>query len=399
MRFKPLEAGSDADHGRSLFGLAADLDTIDDSEALFEGDSQVAGHEVVSNGRVCATCHRGTSNRFSLPAPPLTDTIPLTDPLFVNITTDAGDDPDAFANLNDHGLVKYRINRFDPRRTPDDPYKQVFAWRKTPQLLNVGLNQGFLNDLRGRNLFETTRGAVFAHTQPTDDRFDDLFSLANGADMEAFMFGLFSDPQLAALRDPDDAMHDTLVDDPFYTVPIETWAQWRGQKVFEKNCFSCHNTPQTFSGLDNVEPQGNGDRPPNYPGWAPAVGRPYNIGIAEANLNDLRFTRYVGPGDYEPIVLTMADEDGTVVDYEVEFDIGLASTTGRTDDIGRFKVPQLRKLAANAPYFHDNSMDTIEEVVDYFDSHHYNHSHDGQRFPVHLSHHQKQDLIAFLYQL
>lgn len=399
VRFNPAQPGADADHGRALFGLAPDLDTEDTSEALFEGVSLAAGGKnIVSNGRSCFTCHRGISERFGLPAPPLTDHIALTDPLFTGIDADAGGDPDAFDNLNERGLIKYRVNRFDPRTSDGDPFKDVFAWRKSIQLLNVGLTHGFLNDLRGRNLFEAARGAVFSHTQNGDDRFDDLFPVQDGNDMEAFMFSQFTDPQLAALRDPNDPMYEVLVEDPFYTVPVSSKAEKRGKKVFEKYCFgACHNSPQIFAGLDNVEPHANGERPPDFPSWAPAVGKAYNVGVSERNAHNLRFSKWLGGDDYETIVIPLANEDGSVNNHEVEFDIGLAMTTGRSDDIGRFKVPQLRNLAANAPYFHDNSADTIEEVVDYFTSDDYNFSHDGHRFQIHLNEQQKEDLIAFLY--
>src|SRR6186997_1769844 len=56
----PQRIGSrgDVDRGRRAFGFADDGVPQDPSEALFEGTSTIAG-EVVSNGRTCATCHRG----------------------------------------------------------------------------------------------------------------------------------------------------------------------------------------------------------------------------------------------------------------------------------------------------------------------------------------------------
>jgi len=50
---------------------------------------------------------------------------------------------DALLNLGELGLVKIRPNRFDPRRDAEDPYHQVFGWRKSPKLWNIGLQQGF----------------------------------------------------------------------------------------------------------------------------------------------------------------------------------------------------------------------------------------------------------------
>ena len=148
----------------------------------------------------------------------------------------------------------------------------MFGWRKTPTLTNIGFAHGFLTDGRGRVMFETARGAVFGHTQGTDTRFDDLIRdrRSDFDDMEAFMFGIVSDPQLLALRDDTHPDHDALVDNPFSTVDLTADApsaallnkRKKGRKVFKKNCYrSCHNTPQVFNNLSNVEGIGNGDRP------------------------------------------------------------------------------------------------------------------------------------------
>lgn len=397
VRFHPIAPGSDAAHGRALFGLAEDLVTGDASEALFEGPSAAFGGPVVSNGRSCFTCHRGvTVSDLGLPVPPLSDTIPLDDPLFTGLHADAQGDPDGLFNMDELGLFKYRPNRFNPKAAADDPFKQVFGWRKSLPLVNLAFAHGFLNDLRGRVMFEVERGAIFSHTQESDQRFDDLFTPQQGDDITAFLFGQVSDPALLALRDPSDPMHEVLVDDPFYTVPVTTKAEKKGKKLFEKHCMDCHDTPNVFNNLANVEPRGNGERPDTSPPWAPAVARGFNVGVAEANVHNLRFTRDVGDGTFAPIVLPLAAEDGTLVPLEVEFDVGLAMTTGRVEDVGRFKVPQLRNLAAHPPYFHDNSAATIEEVVDYFCSDAYNDSADGHRYPIHLSGQQRQDLVAFL---
>lgn len=397
LRFNRVPPGTSADDGRAAFGVAADLVTQDDTAALFEGDSQVAGGTITSNGRVCFTCHRGSDLDFGMPAPPFSDTIALTDPLFTGLDADAQGDPDGLFNLDQLGLFKIRPNRFNPTRAADDPFRQVFGWRKSPQLTNIGLAHGFLTDARGRTMFETARGAAFSHTQAGDERFDDLFSQQQGDDIAAFLFGLASDPVLLALRDPTAPEHQALADDPFATVPIGSPAEHRGKKVFEKYCFgACHNTPNVFNSLENVEGVGSGGRPTSFAPQAPAIGRTYDVGISEANLHGLRFTRDDGDGTFSPIVLPLAAEDGTLVEYEVDIDVGLAATSGRLEDVGRFKVPALRNLAAHAPYMHDNSLETLEEVVDYFCSDEYNDSKDGQLYPIHLNAQKRADLVAFL---
>jgi hypothetical protein len=396
VRFTPLQPGADPVRGRQLFGLAADMETEDKTDALFEGFSVAANKTIVSNERTCFTCHRGLSARLGLPVPPLSASVPLTDALFTGLDGDAQGDPDGMFNLDQLGLIKYRPHRFDPRRPQSDPFKQVFFWRKSIILLNVGLTNGLLNDARLRAMFETDRGAVFSHTQDEDDRFDDLFTVEDGADMEAFQFAQFTDPVLAALRDPNDSMFQTLVEDPFYTVHVETHAQKRGKKVFEKYCMTCHNTPNVFNNVSNLEAFGNGERLSNNPPFAPSVARTFNVGVSERNKHNLRFTRDLGGGLFAPVVLPLVENDGTTVSHTVNFDIGLAAVTARVDDIGRFKVPQLRGVKDNAPYFHDNSALTLEEVVDYFNSSYYNNSKDGSKFPIHLNANERADLIEFL---
>jgi hypothetical protein len=396
VRFTPTQPGADAAHGRALFGLAADMETEDKSQALFQGFSQAFGGVVVGNQRTCFTCHRGLSAQLGLPPAPLSATIPLTDALFTGINADAQQDPDGMHNLDQLALVKYRPGRFNFTRPESDPFRKVFFWRKSVKLLNTGLTHGFLNDARARTMFETDRGAVFSHTQESDTRFDDLFSLQNGNDLEAFQFSNFTDPRLAALRDPQAPLHQTLIDQPFYTVDITTEAQKRGKDVFVQKCMVCHNTPNVFNNLSNAEVLGNGERSPKNPPLAPSIARTFNVGVSERNAHDLRFTEYVGNGQFAPIVLPLVKLDGTVVQHTVTFDVGLAGTTGRWEDLGRFKVPQLRNLASLAPYFHDNSAATIEDVVDYFSSDFYNNSRDGKLYPIHLNAQQRADLIAFL---
>lgn len=395
VRFLALQPNTDSDNGRAKFGIATDGVSEDPTDALFEGFSAAAGGQaIVSNGRSCFTCHR-PDDGLGLPVPPLSNTIPFTDPVFTGVDADAQGDPDGLSNIDDHALFKYRPNRFNPTRPQSDPYRKVFFWRKSPRLINVAFSHGFLNDGRGRNTFETARGAIFAHTQQGDERFDDLFDPADLRDMEAFMFEQVSDPVLNALRDPQDPMHNTLVNNPFATVDIQTFPQWLGSQVFKSKCMNCHSTPNVFNSLANTNPVGsrNTDTDPAFgPGQA---GEFFNIGVSEKNTHNLRFTEWTGSG-YAPIVLPMAAPNGDIVQHTVTFDIGLAATTARTADIGKFKVPQLRDLADNAPYFHDNSALTIEEALDHHLSAAYANSPGGQQYPIWMSPIQRHWLLQFL---
>lgn len=399
LRLDAIKPGSNADQGRALFGIAADLQTPDSSQAIISGHSVAFGGDVVVNGRTCFTCHRGKDVGFGLPTPPLSAKISLDDPLFTGIAADAGIDPTGFDNLDKLALIRYRPNRFNPARDESDPYRQVFAWRKSVRLVNVQFQHGLLTDGRARNILEADRGAFFTHTQSTDGRFDDLFTVQNFNDMEAFQFGLLSDPALAALRDPSNPSYTTLANDPFATVKLTTQEQIAGKQVFVKNCMACHNTPNVFNNISNVNPQGDDIRPVTDAAFAPAVGRNFDIGISQRNKHHLLFSVPNADGTRTTISLAMANEDGTTARVPVTFDLGLALTTARTADIARFKVPQLRGIKNAAPYFHDNSADTLEEVVDYFNSAAYNNSKDGRLYPVHLRDDDRAQLLAFLYAL
>ena len=71
-------------------------------------------------------------------------------------------------------LLFHRPTRFNPLLPETSAQRRVFFWRKTNRLLNTVFTFGLLNDGRMRELVETTRGALFTHTQNTDLRFDDI---------------------------------------------------------------------------------------------------------------------------------------------------------------------------------------------------------------------------------
>ncbi len=56
------------------------------------------------------------------------------------------------------------------------------------------------------------------------------------------------------------------------------------------------------------------------------------------------------------------------LDATFEADPGLAGVTGQALDSGRFRTPTLRNVALTAPYMHDGRMQTLEEVVDHYNS-------------------------------
>ncbi len=82
-------------------------------------------------------------------------------------------------------------------------------------------------------------------------------------------------------------------------------------------------------------------------------------------------------------LFTFQCNDGTIVKVS---DPGRAMISGKCADLGKFKGPILRGLAARAPYFHNGAAATLEEAITFYD----------QRFDLHLTAREKRDLLAFL---
>jgi cytochrome c peroxidase len=78
-------------------------------------------------------------------------------------------------------------------------------------------------------------------------------------------------------------------------------------------------------------------------------------------------------------------------------DAGRFIATKRDQDRGAFKTPTLRQVAGRAPYMHDGSIATLEEVVEHYDrGGNRNPNLDSELQPLGLSHDEKQALVAFL---
>jgi cytochrome c peroxidase len=67
-------------------------------------------------------------------------------------------------------------------------------------------------------------------------------------------------------------------------------------------------------------------------------------------------------------------------------DLGRALISGNCADIGKLRGPILRGLASRAPYFHNGSARTPDDVVNFYD----------QRFGLGFTAQQHNDLVAFL---
>lgn len=88
-------------------------------------------------------------------------------------------------------------------------------------------------------------------------------------------------------------------------------------------------------------------------------------------------------------------------DEKKYMDKGRFMVTKTSSDLGKFKVPGLRNVAVTAPYMHDGSFATLEDVIEYYS--------DPFKFvptpvnmdstllkPINFTQQEKDDLVAFL---
>jgi cytochrome c peroxidase len=94
---------------------------------------------------------------------------------------------------------------------------------------------------------------------------------------------------------------------------------------------------------------------------------------------------------WRPDLVATAPPQGTFADA------GRAVVTGKDPDRGAFKTPTVRDVALSAPYMHDGSLATLDDVVNFYDE-------GGRANPyldldlrsLHLTPEEKRALLAFL---
>ena len=121
---------------------------------------------------------------------------------------------------------------------------------------------------------------------------------------------------------------------------------------FVGSCGTCHNTPNVGS----------------Y-----SVPEFFNIGIGSAASRTPDMPLYTLKNKVTGATVAVSD-------------LGRAMVTGKWEDIGRFKPANLRAVATRAPYFHDGSAASLEDVVGFY----------SKRFNIGYTPMERADLVAFL---
>jgi cytochrome c peroxidase len=340
-----------------------------------------------ANGRSCADCHMATDNFQLSPASaearfgflqllrrwnPKAD-----DPLFRPIDADDfrinGVNANDFSNLRQNGLVRIvftlplNIQLIDPATNLPSTEKFVDVWRMVPTVNDVALTGpdnvnpwprgpnatgGYQLDARLRTLQEQALGALTNHAEvhntPPQQLLDDLAS---------FQRVLFTNHRVRALSDAIRAGSGLPDADP----PLNELEQ-QGKIVFVRACKHCHGGPA----------QSNAEAPiVRFHDIATQCPRP--IDRPADPLTPARFAFAPCPPRLARNARTyeITQVDGSKV-RRTSSDPGRALLTGFVggppplDDWNKFDTPGLRGIRNTAPYFHNNSAATLDDVVNHY---------------------------------
>jgi cytochrome c peroxidase len=307
------------------------------------------------------------------------------DPLFRSIDADDfrtnGDAAGDFSNLRQNGLVRIAfplpstIRLVDPATNAVSNEAVVDVWRMVPSVNNLALTGpdlsvpvwprdpnptgGYQLDARVTTLQEQAFGALVNHAQiqsPPQQLLDDL---------SAFERILFTNHRVRALSD---AVRDGTAPLPDPDPRLSAVEQ-QGKAVFVRACSQCHGGPGQSTPAFPV------NRFSNISSQCP---RPVDAATPARFAFAACPTRLVRNARTYEIVLSLPTQGPTGIipagtrvrrtssDPGRALQTGFVGGPGPDDDWDKFDVPGLRGIRATAPYFHNNSAATLEDVVDHY---------------------------------
>ena len=252
-----------------------------------------------------------------------------------------------------------------------DAYTGAAHFRNTPTLANVGYRDAWMHDGRlGTNLNDVARGMITeTYLMNMDMRIMQERMKQDPVYVEMFETAGLGEPSNGGARNALQAFMQTIVsrNAPFDTGELTAAAQ-RGQDLFEgkAGCTSCHSGPRFTD------------------------DQPYNTGVAnnqeiwadpERHSGFVTYAKFMGVENY----MNLREDLGAYVRNHEE-------ATKRT-----FLTPTLRELVWTAPYMHNGTLETLQDVVDFYDAGGGDDElKDARLQPLGLVPSEKADLVAFL---
>ncbi|HYO82910.1 MAG TPA: hypothetical protein VES20_16000 [Bryobacteraceae bacterium] len=290
------------------------------------------------NGRACQTCHSPETGTVSPIDAQRRFAMNRLDPLFRHDGTDDGQGQGVQRMLTEATVVVEIPLPSNVRLADDVSARTVKVRRGIPSTLNTpALDTVLMQDGREPNLQSQALNAIRGHAQaPGPVSTADLEAIARFQVSDRF----FSSP----------ALREFARGGPGPQLPVGvTDSEKRGRRFFEDrvdpkdlkvgSCSVCHSGP-----LLNQ---------PNQ--FFPVPG----LRMVSVNVSEFNQAR----NPVRPFVFRNADGSETTI---MSPDPGRALITGRVQDANAFKITPLRGIRRTAPYFHDNSARTLEDVAAHY---------------------------------
>jgi len=331
-------------------GQARSDNRAKDGKQLFEQET------FGGNGRTCATCHTRATGTVSPHDAQARFQANPQDPLFLHDGSDDGQGHGVTRMLAD-ATILMELPLPPNVRLADHPGQRTVTLRRgIPTTLNTpALDRVLMLDGRQPTLEAQATGAIHDHAQAlTGATGKELTRLHEFQLTDAF----FSSP----------AVRDFAHGGAALVLPEgRTDSEKRGRKFFEDVppnlpptspddfkpglCSACHSGPllnQTNQFLPLVGVN------------LPAGSRFQSVLVSEFNKlgNPILHFIFTNPDGSETPIDT-PDPGRALIS-------GVSQDFGTFDQVNAFKIPVLRGIRRTAPYFHDNSAKTLEEVMDHY---------------------------------
>jgi hypothetical protein len=299
------------------------------------------------NGRACLTCHGAETGTVSPEDARERYLRNPQDPLFLHDGSDDRRGNGVYRMLKD-ATILVEVPLHENVSLADDPTaRSVILARGIPSTLNTpALDPVLMLDGRQPDLISQALGAIHDHFQNAEEPDEsDLRRIAEFQLTSRF----FTSPELRRFAGGGPAPQ---------LPPGRTESEKRGRRFFEDvpvnpvtkagSCAACHSGPmlnQTNQFLPLPAPPGS---------------RFQNVLVSEFNAAGNRVRDFI-----------FKNPDGTTTVVKSP-DPGRALITGDArsanfDGVNAFKIPSLWGIRRTAPYFHDNSAKTLEDVVKHYD--------------------------------
>jgi cytochrome c peroxidase len=259
--------------------------------------------------------------------------------------------------------------------------------RNAPTILNSGLLSMIFHDGRENSLEQQIWAPLLAHNEMANPAIGSLFNkiqstehypamfadayLERGLTMETFSHAIASYER--TLRAADSAFDQWL-----YKENGEISAEEElGFVVFQGKggCAQCHTINADHASFSDESFHNTG------------------IGYSRSMFGTAPRAVHLTP-DQTRIIPNDVIKSVSVPDFN---DLGRYEVTGDPNDRWKFRTPSLRNVALTAPYMHDGSLTTLEEVVEFYDRGGIpNPTLDPKIRPLGLSPTEKKALVSFL---